>query len=127
MWYHGVNGKALHSVDTSVTHNGPRCHNWFISRQLRMLQFTVTMDISLPPYPSMDVSSLSDVLDATLPPPPPQSVLEDYMVSPFEVDTRAEAKIIEAYNGSERLVIGKPVQKLMVGFEHVYITGMTVQ
>ena len=59
----------------------------------------------------MDVSSLSDVLDATLTPPPPQSVLEDYMVSPYEVDTRAEAKIIDAYSGSERLVIGKHLYK----------------
>ena len=51
--------------------------------------------LPLPPYPVLDISSLSDVLEDALPPPPPQSVLEDFMVDPYEVDISSPPVFLE--------------------------------
>ena len=98
-------------LSIKVTRNGPRYPIMLFRRELRRLELIVTMDISLPPYPSLDVSSLSDVLDDTLPPPPPQNVLDDFMVSPYDVDIRAEAKLLDTYRGCKKIVIDKHMYK----------------
>ena len=100
MRFHKVNSSRHPAFSIKVTRNGPRYHIMLFRRELRMLEL-VTMDISLPPYP-LDVSSLSDVLDDALPPPPPQNVLDDFMLSPYDVDIRAEAKLLDTYRGYKK-------------------------